>query len=292
MKEGLLLLLGWVGLGWGQPVLDDLGVAVELKHPPARLVSLAPSNTELLYALGLGAQVVGVTDYCNYPPEAQTVQRVASYSNLNLEQIVAAAPDLVLAARGNDLEGIASLRAAGIPVFSLDVQSVEGLIESTGRVGRLVGAQEAAARLQADWRARLAQVRAKVDSSRVRPRVMWGYFGEPVYTAGAGTLIDDLIEVAGGVNVGRQALGAWPPVNLETILSWAPEVLLTAAMADDQAVEKEVARLRSLEGWNQLPAVRQGRVYQLNGDWLTRPGPRALLALEALADLLHPAAGP
>lgn len=292
MKQCWWLVLCWVGLGWGQPVIDDLGVAVELKDPPARLASLAPSNTELLFALGLGDKVVGVTDYCNYPPEAQQVQKVAGYSNLNLEQIVAVAPDLVLAARGNDLEGIAALRAAGIPVFSLDIQSVEGLIESIGRLGRLVGAQEVAGRLQQDWRIRMARVRARVDSSQVRPRVMWGYFGEPVYTAGGGTLIDDLITVAGGVNVGRQAPGAWPPVNLETILSWAPEVLLTAAMADDQAVEKELARLRGLEGWNQLPAVRQGRVHQLNPDWLTRPGPRALLALEELAGLLHPAAGP
>jgi iron complex transport system substrate-binding protein len=234
--------------------------------------------------------VVGVTDYCNYPPEAQKVQKVASYSSLSLEQIVAATPDLVLAARGNDLEGIAALRAAGIPVFSLDIQSVEGLIESTGRLGQLTGAQEAAGRLQGEWRARVARVRARVDSSQVRPRVMWGYFGEPVYTAGAGTLIDDLIRVAGGINVGSQAPGAWPPVDLETILSWAPEVLLAAAMADDQSVEKELARLRELEGWNQVPAVRQGRVYQLNPDWLTRPGPRALLALEQLAGLLHPVA--
>jgi iron complex transport system substrate-binding protein len=292
VKGALLLLAGWAGLGWGQPVVDDLGVAVELEHPPSRLVSLAPSNTELLYTLGLGDRMVGVTEYCNYPPEAQAVQRVAGYSDLNLEQIVAAAPDLVLAARGNDLEGIAALRAAGMPVFSLDIRSLEGLIESTGRLGRLTGAREAASRLQEEWRQRVARVRARVDSSGVRPRVMWGYFGEPVYTAGAGTFIDDLIGVAGGVNVGRQAPGAWPPVNLETILSWAPEVLLSAAMADDQGAEKELARLRSLEGWNQLPAIRQGRVYQLNGDWLTRPGPRALLALEALADLLHPSPGP
>ncbi|MBI2503572.1 MAG: ABC transporter substrate-binding protein [Candidatus Latescibacteria bacterium] len=290
MKRYGWLGLLWAGLAWGQPVVDDLGVALELKEPPGRLVSLAPSNTELLFALGLGDKVAGVTDYCNYPPEAQKVPKVAGYSTLSLEKIIAVAPDLVLAARGNDLEGIAALRVAGIPVFSLDIQSVEGLIESTGRVGQLVGAREAAARLQGEWRERVARVRARVDSSQVRPRVMWGYFGEPVYTAGAGTLIDDLISVAGGVNVGRRASGAWPPVSLETILFWAPEVLLAAAMADDQAVEKELARLRELEGWNQIPAVRQGRVYQLNPDWLTRPGPRALLALEQLAELLHPAA--
>lgn len=291
MKQCWWLGLLWAAMAWGQPVVDDLGVAVELKQPPSRLVSLAPSNTELLYALGLGDRVVGVTDYCNYPPEAQQVAKLASYSSLSLEKIVAVRPDLVLAARGNDLEGIAGLRAAGIPVFSLDIQSVEGLIESTGRVGQLVGARAAAGRLQQEWRARVARVRARVDSSQVRPRVMWGFFGEPVYTAGAGTLIDDLINLAGGVNVGRQATGAWPQVNLETLISWAPEVLLAGEMADTQAREKELARLRSTPGWQQLPAVAQGRIYHLDPDWLTRPGPRALLALEQLAELLHPAAG-
>jgi iron complex transport system substrate-binding protein len=289
MRRCALLALCWAALAWGQPVVDDLGVAVELKQPPARLVSLAPSNTELLFALDLGPKVVGVTDYCNFPPAAQKVQKVAGYSNLNLEQIVAVAPDLVLAARGNDLEGIAALRAASIPVFSLDIQSVEGLIESTGRLGRLTGAQEAAGRLQEEWRGRLAKVRARVDSRAARPRVMWGFFGEPVYTAGAGTLIDDLIRAAGGANVGSQAPGAWPAVNLETILSWAPEVLLAASMADTLTIGQEVARLRSLKGWQELPAVREGRVYHLDPDWLTRPGPRALLALEELAKLLHPA---
>jgi len=289
MRGWFLLFWCWAGLGWAQPVVDDLGVSVALPHPPARIVSLAPSNTELLCALGLGPRLVGITEYCNYPPQVQQVEKVAGYSNLNLEKIVGAAPDLVLAARGNDLEGIAALRAAGIPVFSLDVQTLAGLIEAVGRVGRLAGAGEEAGRLQDDWRACLGRVRARVDSSAGQPRVMWGYFGEPVYTAGAGTLIDDIIATAGGVNLGRQAPGAWPQVNLETILSWAPEVLLCAAMGEAQTAAGELARLRGLEGWNRLPAVRQGRIYQLESDWLTRPGPRAFLALEALAALLHPA---
>ncbi len=288
MNRNWVLALCWVGLAWGEPVVDDLGVGVELAVEPARIVSLAPSNTELLYALGLGARLVGVTEFCNFPPEAQRVQQVAGYSNLNLEKIVAAAPEVVLAARGNDLEGIAALRAAGIPVFSLDVQTLEGLIESTGRVGRLLGAVEAASGLQREWRGRLDGVRAAVDSLQARPRVMWGYFGEPVYTAGKGTLIDDLITVAGGVNLGRQATGAWPQVDLETILSWAPEILLSAAMGEEQTAAKELERLRELEGWKRLPAVQEGRIYQLESDWLTRPGPRAFLALEQLAVLFDP----
>ncbi|MCC7264845.1 MAG: cobalamin-binding protein [Candidatus Latescibacteria bacterium] len=292
MNRCCLLVWCWVGLAWGQPVIDDLGVSVVLGKAPTRIVSLAPSNTELLFALGLGERVVGVTEYCNYPPEAQRVEKVAGFSDLNLEKIIAVAPELVVAARGNDLEGIAALRGAGIAVFSLDIQTLEGLIESTGRLGRLAGAPEAAQRLQTEWRGRLAGVRARVDSSAARPRVMWGYFGEPVYTAGAGTLIDDLIAVAGGTNLGRRAAGAWPQVDLETIISWAPEVLLTAAMGEDQSAESELARLRGLAGWGQLPAVRQGRVYQLNSDWLTRPGPRAMLALEELNALLYPALSP
>lgn len=290
MDQWLWLLLATPALA--AVVEDDLGVAVELQAPPRRLVSLAPSNTELLFALGVGERLVGVTDYCNYPPAARQIERVAGYSSLSLEKIAAVEPDLVVAARGNDIEGIAALRQLGVPVFSLDIQSMEGLLLAVERLGRLIGAQQEAARLQQEWRGRLAQVKARVDSAAWRPKVMWGYWGEPVYTAGSGTLIDDLITLAGGVNVGRQALGAWPQVGLETILSWAPEVMLAASMSEEpQALAKELERLRGLDGWDQVPAVQQGRVYYLDPDWLTRPGPRAFLALEQLADLLHPAEG-
>lgn len=274
---------------WSLAVEDDLGQEVELPSPPQRIVSLAPSNTELLFALGLGERVVGVTRFCNYPEAAQRIEKVADYNAMSVEKIAALKPDLVLAARGNDLEGLATLRRIGIPVFALDVQSISQLLAAVERVGRLCGVEEQARQLGQGLKARVERVRAKVDSAQTRPRVMWGYWGEPIFTAGAGTMIDDLFALAGGINVGRQAPGAWPQVSLETVIAWAPEVIIAAAsMGDSGEFRAELERLREMDGWKSLPAVQQGRIYAIDGDLLTRPGPRLIEALEQVAACLHP----
>ena len=275
---------------WAAEIVDDLGIAVDVDQVPRRLVSLAPSNTELLFELGLGHRLVGVTDYCNYPEAAASIPRVAGYSSMNLESIVATEPDLVIAARGNDLENLASLRQLGIPVFALDVQSVEHLIAATGRVGSLTGSEERADSLLTSWAKRIEIVTARVDSKTEKPKVLWGYWGETVYTAGRGNAIDDLINLAGGLNPGRAAPGTWPQVGLETLVSWAPDVIVTTYLpgeADAAVLRSELERLRNTDGWKTLPAVRDGRVYYVPSDWMMRPGPRMLDALELLVDQIH-----
>jgi iron complex transport system substrate-binding protein len=270
-------------------VVDDLGMAVDLERSPQRLVSLAPSNTELLFALGLGERLVGVTEYCNHPEAAKNIPQVAGYSTVNLESIVATRPDLVIAARGNDLQSLASLRALGISVFALDVQSVEQLITAAGRLGSLLEAEARGDSLMASWRRRIAQITARVDTT-YRPRVMWGYWGETVYTAGHGNAIDDLINLAGGINPGRAAPGIWPQIGLETVVSWAPDVIVTTYLpgaADAEVLGAELQRLRNTDGWKTLPAVRNGRVHYVPSDWMMRPGPRMLEALELLVDQIH-----
>jgi len=286
-------LLAVVGPAGGIALEDDLGFVVKLDTLPERIVSLAPSNTELLFALGLGEKLVGVTEFCNYPEAAAAIEKVAGYSSLNTEKILAVKPDLVVAARGNDLEGLGTLRHMGLPVFALDIQSVEQMGGAVDRLGRLTGVEPRAQVLKEAWEVRLAQVKAVVDSLAARPGVMWGYWGETVYTAGEGSMIDDVIHLAGGVNVGRAAPGIWPLVSLETVVSWAPEVIITTYLpgsSDPNALELEIKRLREVDGWKSLPAVRNGRIYYLESDWLMRPGPRLLDALEYLAVLLHPEA--
>ncbi len=286
-----------------EAVVDDLGDTVQLASEPLRIVSLAPNNTELLYALGLGDRVVGVTRYCNYPAAATQVEQVAGFADLSLEKIATVRPDLVLASRGNDPEALDSVRQLGVPVFGLANNSVAQVIDSVRRLGRLTGRQQAATKLAAALEARVERVRQKVVArpAAERPRVLWGFVGDPIYTAGEGTIIDDVIRVAGGINIGRQAGPGWPQVSLEAVVDWQAEVLLTSlhldgAVVDDGAVATAVAvelgRMRQLTGWQQLPAVQQGRLVHIDADVLTRAGPRIIDAVEQLSAALFPVASP
>ena len=197
-KGGVLLwFFAFTGTGTGAAIEleDDLGMVVKMDTPPQRIVSLAPSNTELLFALELGDKLVGVTEFCNYPQAALAIEKIAGYSSLSIEKILAVEPDLILAARGNDIEGLGSLRKMGFKVYALDIQNVEQLVEAMERLGRLTGVESRASVLVEAWKVRLAQLNAGADSLEARPRVMWGYWGETIFTAGKGNIIDDVINL-------------------------------------------------------------------------------------------------
>jgi len=285
----ILGLWGMVSSAGAGEVVDDFGKSFDLVSPPMRVVSLAPSNTELLFALGLGDRVVGITEYCNFPAETAAIEKVAGFNTVNLEKIAAAKPDLVVAIRGNDMESLRSLRQLGIPVFSLDIQTLEQMGSALERLGALLGVEPRAKQLADSLNARIQAVRLRVGKVDAQPKTMWGFWGDPVYTAGSDTMIDDVIAQAGGRNVGRQADGSWPQVGLETIVMWAPEVIITTHIPGGvENLPGEIERLRLTDGWKQLPAVKNGRIYFVEGDWLLRPGPRLVDALEAMARQLHP----
>jgi iron complex transport system substrate-binding protein len=189
------------------------------------------------------------------------------------------------------MESIRSLRELGIPVFSLDIQTLEQVVQSLHRLGRIFAVEKRAAELGEALSQRIDKVESRVAALKQKPRVMWGFWGDPVFTAGANTMIDNLFSLAGGDNLGRRADGAWPQVGLETIIMWAPEVLITTHIPGGrEKLASEIERLRQTDGWKQVPAVRNGRIYFVEGDWLLRPGPRLVEALEVVADYLHPRA--
>ncbi len=282
----LTFLIAATARGQGQEI-DDLGQELTLSSTPTRIVSLAPSNTEILFAIGAGDRVVGVTQWCNYPTAAKDIEQVAGYSDLNIERITAVRPDLIIAARGNDLEGLRSLEQMGVPVFAVNVQTLDAMIDSVRRLGRLTGTTDRSDSLARMLTARLEEVDRRI-LDRPRPRVLWGYVAEPIYTAGPGSLIDNMIERAGGENVARGAQVTWPQVSLETIVAWAPQVLLTSLGGGMQPAG-EIDRLREIDGWKELPAIKNGRIVHVEGDLLTRAGPRLVDAVEILANQLHPA---
>ena len=284
MVVGLLFLVPTEA----EEIRDDLGETFSFSSVPMRVISLAPSNTEMLFALGVGDRIVGVTEYCNYPLEANSINKVAGFNTVNLEKVAQVKPELILAIRGNDMESLRSLRQLGIPVFSFDIQNLDQVSSALRRLGALLGVENRANTIADSLESRVRLVRREIKDVPDKPKVMWGFWGDPIYTAGAKTMIDDVIETAGGKNMGRLAKGAWPQISLETVVQWAPDVIITTHVPGGVGhLLNEVNRLRKTDGWKLIPAVQSGRIHYVEADWLLRPGPRLVDALQSVAHLLH-----
>jgi len=267
---------------------DVLNHRITLSEFPRRIVSLAPSNTELVYAVGAGDQLVGVTTYCDYPPEASGITRVGGFSITSLEKIVSLRPDLVLAARLNPLEVLESLRQLDVPVFILAPGSLEETFLTIRLVGRLTGKTAGLDSLESELKERIQAVEESVRSipHQDRPRILWGLLQAPMYTAGGGSFIDDLIGLAGGVNIASDSGEGWPQIGLETIVAKNPEVIITSVSTEEVAAE--LARLQVTDGWKEVDAIIQSRVYYIDSNLLQRPGPRLVDGLEQLVKVIHP----
>ena len=264
-------------------VVDDLHRAVTLAHPAGRIVSLAPSITECLFALGAGPQVKGVTDFCNYPPEAARKAHVGGMINPSIEAVVGLEPDLVvLSMEGNEREDFKKLVSFGIPVFVSNPRTLEGIYSSLGVLGTLTGREDSARHLVASLRARERAVR---DAAGGTPGVGVLLFVslQPLMCAGRNTFIDELLAAAGGTNLALRARGTYPSYSRENVVADNPEVIIvTSDILPDGA-----SLTRMFPEWGSVRAVQAGRVFRLNADILSRPGPRALDALERLFHLLH-----
>jgi len=264
-------------------VTDQLGRVVKLEETPQRIISLAPSNTEILFALGLGDKVVGVSDYCNYPPEVQEKPSIGGFSTPNIEEVVALSSDLVLATEIHEASIIPALKRNGLSVFALDPKTLDEVLESILLVGEITGKEEEASHLVTDMKERIKAVTDKTDNlpEAQRLRVFHlaaGYPGE-LWTAGRGTFINELINIAGGTNAAEDIEG-WVEFNLETLVVWNPQVITLTTEDNFQWVRTE-PRLKDTD------AVRYDRVYQIDRD-LIRSSPRVVEALELFAKFIHP----
>jgi ABC-type Fe3+-hydroxamate transport system substrate-binding protein len=265
-------------------VTDQTGRRITIPDHPHRLVSLAPSITETLYALGLGNELVGDTNYCDYPPQARLKPHVGALLNPNLEEIVALKPDLVLGqAEANRLETAAQLQRLGIPLYGLTAHSVDDTLRSIEDLGSVLGCQAEAGALVGRLRARIARVERRV-AGLPRPKVLFVVWYRPLITAGPHTFISDVIRRAGGISVADDLHGEWPRLSLEEILNRDPDVIL---FPRTNAISPSPAQFRQLPGWKDCRAVREGRLYFI-ADSINRPSPRLIDALEEVARLLHP----
>lgn len=281
----ILWLLAAVAPARAGTVADMLGRPVTIPDGPMRVVSLAPSLTEIVFALGRGDWLVGVTDFCDYPPEARSKPRIGGPMTPDLERVVRLRPDLVLAtADGNPRETLAQFARLHIPVFAVKPEGYAGILGSAEAVGRALRAEGEAAALVQDIQGRVAAIRRAV-ALRPRPRVLYLVWADPLIAAGPATYIHDLMEMAGGENVVRERSVPYPRLSWEEVVGAAPEVILVASHRDgpDRPSIGEAWR-----GWQCVPAVRSGRIMAVPGDTIHRPGPRVVEGVERLARAIHP----
>jgi iron complex transport system substrate-binding protein len=275
--------------GFPVTVVDGLGRRVTLPRRPDRIVSLAPKNTELLFALGADDRVVGVTSYCNYPPAARTREQIGGFSakSQSVEKILALKPDLVAAAGELHESMIAELERLRIPVVSLGAESLAELDRELVLLGRLTGRETVAARLTEQMKARVARVTATVESIEPAKRatVFYHVWSEPLTAAGPKCYLGELISLCGGINIINDVQQRYPHISQEILLARDPDVIL-APSAETEPMTIE--RLKARPGWSQLKAVRSGRIYLIDGDLVSRCGPRLVDALEIMARSIYP----
>lgn len=264
--------------------IDDLGRKVYLAKPAQRIVSLAPSVTEILFAVGLNSEIVGVTSFCDYPPQAKLKPKVGA-AVLNLEAILGLKPDLII---GNKdflrPDALAKLEQLRIPVFLLLPKTVEEILMHIAVIGRLVGHEKEARGISEALRDRLKDIQRRVASVK-RVRVFYVVNMDPLISVGAKSFIHQMLELAGGENILGGTQTPYPKVSLEEVLRKDPEVLLFPVGTSEGIPEAEQQRWRK---WSSLSAVTQNRLYQVMGDLVNRPGPRVIEGIEVLAKLFHP----
>jgi ABC-type Fe3+-hydroxamate transport system substrate-binding protein len=266
-------------------VTDEAGRTVRVPRPVRRIVSLAPSLTETVYALGLQDLLVGDTDYCDYPVAAQKKTKVGGAINPSLEQIAALHPDLVLVTKGlNRLETVRALDAMGISSYATDPHTVDEIITSTQKLADVLGVPEAGATVAADLQRRLMDLHQRM-SALPPKRALFVVWTQPLISIGKGTFIADALRRAGAVSV-VEARQSWPQVSLEEVARLQPEFLIFADSHSEMA-PRAVEVLANLPGWRILDAVNNRR-YAVISDAVNRPAPRIVTAIEDLARQLHP----
>lgn len=263
-------------------VTDEAGKRVRVPLHPQRIITLAPNLTEIVYAIGAGDSLVGNTTFCDYPAEAKQVTKVGDTLQPNIERIIALKPEIIFVSTASQLETFTKqLSERGIAVFVTDPHDLDGVFRSIKTLGELLDHQAQAVKLIADLRARAAAVE---EATKARPvvTVFYQVSPSPLWTAGRRSWITDLIRRAGGKSVTGEVEGEWMRYSDEAALASRPEAIIMAT-SNDSKMDVAAALQKS-------PAVVNKRVYGINGDYLSRPGPRLVEGLEQIARVLHPEA--
>jgi len=268
---------------------DAVGNEITIEEEPERIVSMIPSNTEIVFALGLGEKIVGVSDFDNYPEEVQNIEKIGG-QEFNVEKIISLQPNLVLAHESGlniSEEGLNQLRDVGIQVFVVeDAKSFEQVYKTIETIGSLTGASEKAEEIVSNMKKKIAEIEEKVANIKEedQARVFMEVSGEPtIYTAGKGTFMDEMLNIIRADNVIEEE--GWPQVTEEAIIEANPDVIITTY---GYYVPDAADKILNRKGWETVSAIQNKRVYDVNSDLVVRPGPRLVEGVEELAKYIYP----
>lgn len=259
-------------------ITDFKGRSIVLDKVPQRIVSLSPSNTEILFTLGAGEKVVGVTSYCDYPEEAKKIEQVGTFDGPNMELIKKVQPDVVLAGYIQE-EAVKALEDMGITVVVTEAESFEAIYKSIELIGRITETDDKAGEIITGMKNKIIELQEKTKDKK-KPTVFYVVWADPLTTAGSKTFINDVIKAAGGINVAEK-VESWAKYSAEQLVADNPDMLLAALHSTDNGMTKE--DLSKNQIFSKLDCVKQGKVYVMSDDnVISRPGPRIVQAIEEM----------
>jgi iron complex transport system substrate-binding protein len=263
-------------------VYDDLGREIELDSPAQRIVSLAPSITETLFFLGVGDRVVGVTRYCNFPPEAKSKTIVGGVIDPNYEVIVSLKPELIImTVEGNTREAFEKLSNLGFKIFVTNPRNFDGIFKTIVDIGKLCGVESRASFLVDSLKKELEKVK-KVNSGGTKPKIFAILSLNPLMTAGKNTFINEIIKNAGGINVGENLKQNYPIFSREEVLKVNPDIII---LTDPNIGKDEL--LKMFPEWKYIKAVKENKIFKVDPDILLRPSPRVVIAVKVIGQLIN-----
>jgi len=270
-------------------IIDDTGTAVTIPQEPQRIISAAPENTEILFALGLGEKVVGVTDYSNYPEEATKAEKIGEMSPLNLEKITSLKPDLIFAYAGFQLKEIPRLRELGFNVLVIEPLTIKETFKSIKMIATVCGISEKGDALVENLIQRIDKIKTKVTNLELskRPKIFIGGIYETIWTPGEGTLFNELISLAGGQNIASNLPG-WVKISPEFVAQTEPDIIIIPIGAMNPGEESKIKEnISQRPGWSNIPAIKTQSIFIVNEDLFYRAGPRLVDGLELLYEIFH-----
>ncbi len=277
--------------GFPLTVVDTIGRDILIKERPKQIISLAPSLTQTVFALGAEDRLVGRTRFCLWPPEAVAIKSIGGPAVPEIESIMALKPDLILATTLTPIEVVRQIEALGLPIAIFKQEGVEGTFSDMQVIGRLTGtAAQADAAIQ-KLEKRRRDLSEKVDAIGLRPRTLLLYGVDGLYSAKVGTFPSDMIELAGGDNVVKTTASDWPQLSMESIIEWNPEVILVTLRIsgeENKLVDNVIAGWKEDTRWTTVSAVINQRIYILDDTLMSVPGPLMIETAETIAKVIHP----
>jgi iron complex transport system substrate-binding protein len=263
---------------------DEIGRKVKIPHSAKRIISLAPSITEILFALGLNEEIAAVTDFCDYPEAALNKPKIGGFINPSIEKIVSLKPDLIIAIRdGNRWETIHRLNELGFPVYVVDPRNFDGVMRTIRNIGEIVEKPDASVRIIQNMVTRKENI-LNLTQSLSKPRVFFQVGDVPIITVGRGTLANDLIRLAGGENISEDEPVNYPLYSIETVMLKAPEVIIISSMESKRDC---MSLIKKWQDWKNIPAIKRKSIYVIDSNLVDRPTPRIIEGLEAMVKMIH-----